>query len=410
MEREINQLISGCYQFLVENNYTSSTLFHYKSLWRRGILPYMDAKKETVYTMKLGDEFISECYPDTNHSPTASEMSRSIRFLNDYLQLGYVKRKSFIPVHYPLYGEIGFQMQKFITYLQENRRSTITVKAYRRYLNRFLNYLTKEKIASVKEINEHHILQFISTQENQKVVVMGHLRVLFRFWHDHHISTANHEEILKAYRWRRKEKIPSFFNKEEVMSIEESIDRSGSIGKRDYAMFLLASRLGLRASDIANLRFIDIDWENDEITITQYKTKKKITLPLLADIGNAIIDYLKYGRPKSTSQQVFISSRAPYKPATSSIVCGAIRGIIEDSNIPIENRRHGPHSLRHSLASCLINYETPIPVITGILGHESSDTTMTYLHLDITSLQKCALPVPVVTNEFYTQKGGIFYE
>ena len=117
------------------------------------------------------------------------------------------------------------------------------------------------------------------------------------------------------------------------MSIEESIDRSGSIGKRDYAMFLLATRLGLRASDIANLRFIDIDWENDEITITQYKTKKKITLPLLADIGNAIIDYLKYGRPKFTSQQVFISSRAPYKPATSSIVCGAIRGIIEDSNI-----------------------------------------------------------------------------
>ena len=94
MEREINQLISGCYQFLVENNYTSSTLFHYKSLWRRGILPYMDAKKETVYTMKLGDEFISECYPDTNQSPTASEMSRSIRFLNDYLQLGYVKNAS----------------------------------------------------------------------------------------------------------------------------------------------------------------------------------------------------------------------------------------------------------------------------------------------------------------------------
>ena len=93
------------------------------------------------------------------------------------------------------------------------------------------------------------------------------------------------------------------------MCIERSIDRGGSVGKRDYAMFLLASRLGLRASDIAKLKFADINWENNEITIIQYKTNKEIILPLLTDIGNAIIDYLQYGRPKSTSQQIFISSR-----------------------------------------------------------------------------------------------------
>ncbi|WP_289198721.1 tyrosine-type recombinase/integrase [Bacteroides acidifaciens] len=84
--------------------------------------------------------------------------------------------------------------------------------------------------------------------------------------------------------------------------------------------------------------------------------------------------------------------------------------IIEESGIAVGNRHHGAHSLRHSLASCLINYETPIPVITGILGHESSTTTMTYLHLDINSLLKCSLPVPAVDDNFYTQRGGAFYE
>lgn len=410
MEREINQLVSGCYQFLVNNHYTPSTLFQYKSLWKRGILSYMEAKGETMYSERLGNDFIIDCYPDMDNSPTAASMSRSIRFLNDYLKLGYVREKAFQPVDYPLCGEIGSYMELFISHLQENRRSPITTGGYRRGLYHFLTYLTKQGITTVKSIKEHHILQFISTWENSKSLIVSYLHVLFRFWHEKHITASNYEEILKAYRWRRKERIPSFFNKEEVMRIEHSIDRSGSVGKRDYTMFLLASRLGLRASDIAKLKFANIDWEKNEITIIQYKTSKEITLPLLADIGNAIIDYLQYGRPKSTSQQIFISSRAPYKPVTSGIVCGAIRKIIEESDIKIGNRHHGAHSLRHSLASCLINYETPIPVITGILGHESSTTTMTYLHLDITSLLKCSLPVPAVSDEFYTQRGGAFYE
>lgn len=410
MEREINQLVSECYQFLVKNNYTPSTLFQYKSLWKRGILSYMEAKGEAMYSEKLGSDFIVDCYPDMDNSPTAASMSRSIRFLNDYLRFGYIREKMFQPVEYPLSGEIGSYMELFISHLQENRRSSITIGGYRRGLYHFFAYLTKQGITTVMSIKEHHILQFISTWENSKSIIVSYLHVLFRFWYENHITTNDYEEILKAYRWRREERIPSFFNKEELMCIERSIDRGGSVGKRDYAMFLLASRLGLRASDIAKLKFANIDWEKNEITIIQYKTGKEIVLPLLTDIGNAIIDYLQYGRPKSTSQQIFISSRAPYKPATSSIVCGAIRKIIEESGIAVGNRHHGAHSLRHSLASCLINYETPIPVITGILGHESSTTTMTYLHLDINSLLKCSLPVPAVDDNFYTQRGGAFYE
>lgn len=173
---------------------------------------------------------------------------------------------------------------------------------------------------------------------------------------------------------------------------------------------MLASRLGLRASDIAYLRFSNIDWDKSEISLTQFKTSNPIKLPLLSDVGNAIIDYLQYGRFKSDSQQVFLSCRPPYIPATPSMVCGVIRGLIENSGITTDGRRHGPHSLRHSLVSNLLENTTPISVISGVLGHESSDTTMIYLRIDITSLKKCVLPIPSVSDDFYMQKGGAFYE
>jgi integrase len=175
-------------------------------------------------------------------------------------------------------------------------------------------------------------------------------------------------------------------------------------------MLLLASRLGLRASDIANLQFSNIDWDKNEIKLTQYKTGHPITLPLLNHVGNAIIDYLKYGRFKSESQNIFISSRAPYIPANKSIVCSAIREVISKSRVKTDGRHHGPHSLRHSLASCLLKNETPIHVISEALGHTKTDTTLTYLRIDLTSLLKCAITVPPVLDEFYTQKGGVFYE
>ena len=217
------------------------------------------------------------------------------------------------------------------------------------------------------------------------------------------------EEVLKSYRWVKHEKVPSFFTADEVRAIETSIDRSSGVGKRNYAMLLLASRLGLRASDIAYLKFSNIDWEKNEIRLVQYKTGNPVSLPLLNDVGSAIIDYLKYGRFKSESQQIFISSRAPYVPANKSIVCSAIQEVIKKSEVKTDGRRHGPHSLRRSLASCLLKNEVPMPVISEALGHVKTDTTMTYLRIDLTSLMKCALAVPPIEDDFYTQKGGAFY-
>jgi len=214
-------------------------------------------------------------------------------------------------VKHTLEGEIGLQMQRLITHLQSLRRSSVTIKDYELYLNRFIVFLNQSGVYSIRGIRERHILGFLSTTENNKVNVASCLRVLFRFWFESHLTDGNFEDILRNYKWVKREKVPSFFTTDEVRDIEESIDKSSGAGKRNYAMLLLASRLGLRASDIANLKFSNIDWDKNEIKFTQYKTGNPVTLPLLNDVGNAIIDYLKYGRFKSESQNIFISSRAP---------------------------------------------------------------------------------------------------
>ena len=182
------------------------------------------------------------------------------------------------------------------------------------------------------------------------VNIISCLRVLFRFWHERHIIKERFHDLLDNYKWVKYEKIPSFYTAEEISVIEKSAERSSGTEKRNYAMLLLASRLGLRASDIAGLKFSSIDWERNEINLTQYKTGNPVSLPLLSDVGNAIIDYLENGRFHSASQHIFLSARPPYVPATNLMVCTAIRKIILKSGVSVKNRRHGPHSLRHSLA------------------------------------------------------------
>lgn len=411
MEREINQLIESCMQFFIENRYVERSIENYRSLWNRGILQYMKEKKITMYTSEIGQYFINDCFPEEDLRPVAKEMIRSIRILNDALNSGGIKqRRLIIPVKHPLLGEIGTQMQKVINYLKSMRKSTITINRYKLYLSRFSIYLNNEKVTSINEISEHHILKFSSTASNNKKNLVSCLRVLFRYWFENHISEYNYEEILKNYKWTQREEIPSYYDADEVQVIESAVERNSGLGKRNYAILLLASRLGLRASDIANLQFSNINWEDNEISLTQCKTNDPIKLPLLTEIGNSIIDYLKYGRAKSISQYIFLAHRSPYTPATAGTICGVIRKLIGNSNISTVGRRHGPHSLRHSLASRLLKYNTPMPIISGILGHENTETTMGYLRIDLVSLQKCVLPVPSIDDDFYTQKGGAFYE
>lgn len=408
-EVNILELTERCIKYFQRQCYTRNRITVYKSLWRNGIIRYMSQKGIESYSPSVGAEFVSTCHFHGTIRPQEREKIRSIQVLDDMLKLGYIRKRCFTPVFHALDGEVGAEMEKLITHLTNLRRSMVTIKDYRLYLSEFLMHLNERNVKHVPAITEKDILTFVSSHPTNKVNIVSALRVLFRFWREEHIVDDRFEELFDTYKTHKPERIPSYFTANEVMRIEQSVSRNSANGKRNYAMLLLASRLGLRASDIADLQFSDIDWDKNMITLTMQKTKKVIELPLLADVGNAIIDYLRHGRPKSDSQNVFLSGNAPYVAATKNMVCAAINGIILRSGVDTSGKHHGPHSLRHSLASAMLNGGSMMPVISEPLGHRSTQTTLAYLKIDIRSLQKCALPVPEIADCFYMQRGGAFY-
>jgi integrase len=181
------------------------------------------------------------------------------------------------------------------------------------------------------------------------------------------------------------------------------------VGKRNYAMLMLAVRLGMRASDISALEFKNLLWTENTITFTQYKTNQQIILPLPADVGESLIDYIKYVRPISESNYLFLEKKYPHDPVCSRTVSQTTSQIILKSGVKIGDRKHGPHALRHTMASLLLKEKTPLPIISELLGHTSIQTSMCYLRIDIETLRECALEVSMIPEAFYTQKGGAFY-
>ena len=283
-----------CIAFFQEKNYTKNRIGVYKNLWKSGIVPFMEAQGLKVYNPSIGAMFIDTCHYNGTVRPQEREKIRSIQVLDDMLLTGFIRKRCFTPVFHRLDGEIGQEMEKLIQHLTNLRRSSVTISDYRLYLSEFLHHLETEGVRHKDEIAEKHIVSFVLSHPTNKVNIVSALRVLFRFWKEEHILSRDFDQFFESFRVRHPERIPSFFTKDEVMRIEDSISRSSAVGKRNYAMTLLASRLGLRASDIANLRFNQIDWDNNLITLTMQKTRKVIQLPLLAEVGNAIIDYPQF--------------------------------------------------------------------------------------------------------------------
>lgn len=158
-------------------------------------------------------------------------------------------------------------------------------------------------------------------------------------------------------------------------------------------MLLLALRTGLRSIDITNLQLDDIDWKNNAIEIVQKKTGSSLVLPLLTDVGNALADYILNGRPNSPLHYIFLRSQAPHQQLSEHSCCyGISKSMMKKAGVRQgEGERNGFHSFRHSVAARLLAEETPLPVISSILGHRNKDSTMIYLSTDLKHLRTCAL-------------------
>lgn len=303
-------------------------------------------------------------------------------------------------------GGLKPDIESFMEYRKSLLQSEITWKQYRLDLLRFNIYLNEKGISDVCQITTVIIMQYIwermarFTQPTIRHTLTSIRQFLF-YLHETGRTEKNLSLVVPRCSAQPLKKVPSTYSKKEIAQLLGVIDRADSRGKRDYAMILIASRLGLRSSDICQLKFTELDWKQNRILLKQKKTETQIQLPLLSDVGEAIIDYLKYGRPQSKLPFIFLKHVPPYDCVTGSAFINAIKTGVRRAGIIYKGtRKHGPHALRHSLANILLEQNTPLPVITGILGHKDLETTKMYLGIDLTSLRKCALNVPEIATDF----------
>lgn len=218
------------------------------------------------------------------------------------------------------------------------------------------------------------------------------MRAFFRFLleiGEVKIDFASKTPMVQA---RKQTRIPSVWTKDELKKLISAIDRGSPKGKRDYAIILLACCLGMRCTDIKNLQMENFHWEEKKIFFTLSKSRTPMSLPLTKEIGWAVIDYLKYGRPKIDSHHIFVRHMAPFGPfAEGDHLCQLITRYMVLAHIPTLKKRRGMHSLRHTMASVLLEKNTPLAVISDILGHIDTDSTAVYLKVDIQKLKECAL-------------------
>jgi site-specific recombinase XerD len=409
-ERTIKELIEECIFYLRKERFSENYILYYSRLWKSGVIKYMGQNSIVSYNEKVGNDFAHEITTDTMIRKQR-DMIRSVRILTDFLTTGTIRMFVKTAYEYELAGEIGTVAKEFIQIqITEKRIKRGTIRRHQRNLDFFIKHVSGISTNKISAITDGNILSFVSSSANCTSEVFNTMRGFLRYLHEQGYKEKDMSYVLgKGYR-KVQEKLPSVYTPSEISIIENSIDQSSVRGKRNYAMLLLATRLGLRASDIAEIQFSNLDWDRNLIRLIQYKTKREIELPLLSDIGEAIINYLKGGRPIVDSRRIFLTAFAPYRPIEGVTVKSTISTIITNSDINIHNRKHGSHSMRHSLASQLLTNGASLSVIAESLGHSSTHSTMDYLRISIAKLMQCSLDVPEVSVEFYEQKGGFFYE
>jgi site-specific recombinase XerD len=280
------------------------------------------------------------------------------------------------------------------------RSSSETVRTRKRQITHFLHYLDSRGIGAASEIQPCCFSDFVISRAHLKPAtlagVVSALRSFARYLCTQGEASSDLIEHIPKVRVPRDARILSVWSARDVDALLGAVDRSSPVGKRAYAISLLAVRLGMRVSAIRALRLEHLQWQLACIEMTQAKGGR----PLTEEIGTALIDYLRNGRPKTQCREVFLRAHAPFAPFASN---NNLHNIVTTYRrragiaLPTQQRR-GLHSLRHTLASRLLEAHTPLETMSSVMGHVSVETTRLYTKIDIEASRRVAIDLEEVTH------------
>lgn len=315
------------------------------------------------------------------------------RFLQLLRQLGVVApipEKPRTPAE-----ELVREYEQFL--LKDRTLSGQTVAAWTPYVIRFLDEAFRNRAFNLRRLRPADVTSFIqrharrfSSSYARKLV--SSLRSFLRFLHykgrtDYDLSVA----VLNVARWSLSS-VPKHLPAADVRKVLAGCDRRTALGRRNYAILLMLARLGLRAGEVVNLHLDDIDWDRGQIAV-RGKGGRPAQLPLPADVGRALANYLRRDRPRCACRRVFIRDYAPIRGLARA---GAIAKVVFCAlkKAGVASAHKGAHLLRHSLATEMLRKGASLDEIGEVLRHKSPDTTAIYAKVDLNALRPLALAWP----------------
>ena len=394
-------LISELEKELLRLGYTKGSMTFYRRRWNQ-LMAYAEDLGECYYTEQLGMDFLKEFFGITQEDfsrtlPQAETQEiRVIRMVGDFqlhhaVLRRYLKHKEILTN--PFFVDTRSRFQIFC---EKKSYSRVTTEHYVKQSSYLMDYLAAQGLDDFTAVTLDTVNAYIRTLAGFTYkTVEQHicfLRAFFRFLYQEGIVPDDLAAKMPMVKARKQAAIPSVWTHEELRQLIGAIDRGSPKGRRDYAIILIACRLGLRCTDIKNLCFENFNWAEKKLCFTQSKTGQPMELPLVPDVGWAVIDYLRYGRPKVDSSRIFVRHMAPFLPfSEGDHLDQLIRAYMVKAHIPMRGRHRGMHSLRHTMASVLLEKNTPLPVISDIIGHMDTNSTAVYLKVDMERLAECPL-------------------
>lgn len=379
--------------------YSETSQTAYRRFYQR-VLAYADAHGVTPYSEALGRQFVEATYgcawPELSQ-PLPPKLSGPVRYLaslTDVQLHGTVLRRR--RRNHPYEPPVAFQPAFAAFVVECGRRGYSPTGSRTRWhvVRLFLTFVGAQTL-TLDTLRAEHVSRFAATlmdyHPKTVLTILTNLRTFLRFlhtagFHGHDLSTA-----VPRVRSGRYERLPSVWPADTVQRLLAVVDRGNPTGKRDYAILLLAARLGMRVGDIKALTLTAVHWDTKTLAVIQQKTGRAVEYPLLDDVGWALIEYLQHGRPPTASPEIFVRHQAPFEPfGLHANLHTLITKYARRAGIAPSGRR-GLHALRHTLASTLLEHDTPLPIIAEILGHLSTQSTQVYLAVDRAGLARCAL-------------------
>lgn len=289
--------------------------------------------------------------------------------------------------------------EQYLAWCGSKKLAHGTLKNYNDIVILITDYMESVGIHSAREITARNVIEFCQTldcyEQPHRHNVVFVLRNSLLYFREAGLTDRDLAGVIPTVRFDHKAKLPSVYTDEEIGRMLENFDLSTAIGKRNYAIVLLVRYTGMRSTDATSLKFSQIDWENDRIDIVPRKTGNvHQVFPLYPDLGEAIKDYIFNGRPVSSEDYVFLTHVSPYGKMAASTFGSIVHKGLWDAGINTDGRKTGPHALRHSLATSMLQKGKTITDVAKVLNHSSIQTTTIYAKVDTSSLANCPLDVP----------------